>query len=451
MQLDQALTHVAVLGAAGKMGSGIALLLLQEMSKLELEKTGTIGSGAYILNLIDVRADSFPQLRAYLRSQLFKYAEKNINDLRSCFAQNKDLISNEEIIDAYVNGALDLVSFDVSLEAAKNAHLIFEAIIEDVAIKSKIFRTIVEQGNKNGFFFSNTSSIPIHILNEKAQLSHRIIGFHFYNPPVIQKLLEIIIPPETHPDLVVLAHELAKRLKKTIVNSRDVAGFIGNGHMIREITFACEQVKELSKKYSLPEAIYMVNRVTQDWLVRPMGIFQLIDYVGIDVCQHIMSTMRAYLKDATLVADLIDQMVKKDILGGQNPDGTQKNGFFSYAKYNLQGIYSLSEDTYIPLTSQRMITVERDLGEKPKGQPSWKDLQKNPHKKEILKAYFELLYSQQALGAQLAQNFLQNSCSIANKLLQDGVAASRADIDTVLMDGFYHIYGTEMCPQEVKA
>ena len=151
MQLDQALTHVAVLGAAGKMGSGIALLLLQEMSRLELEQLGKTGSGSYILNLIDVNENSFPLLRLYLRDQLYRYAEKNINTLRTYYAQNRDLISNEEIIDAYVNGALDLVCFDTGTEAAKNAYLVFEAIIENVEIKAQVFRTLVKQGNKNGF------------------------------------------------------------------------------------------------------------------------------------------------------------------------------------------------------------------------------------------------------------------------------------------------------------
>lgn len=450
MQLDQALTHVAVLGAAGKMGSGIALLLLQEISRLALKKCDTTHRESFVLNLIDVNEDAFPTLRTYLRDQLFKYAEKNINFLRQCYAKNKELVSNEEIIDTYVNGAWDLVYFDTGLDAAKNAHLVFEAIIEDIEIKAKVFRTIVEHGNKTGFFLTNTSSIPIHVLNEKANLNNRIIGFHFYNPPAIQKLLEIIVPSNTDPQLIKMVSELAKRLKKTIVNSKDVAGFIGNGHMIREITFACQKVEELSPEYSLTEAIYMVNRVSQDWLLRPMGIFQLIDYVGIDVCQHISGIMRTYLKDLSLKEKLIDQMVKKGILGGQNPDGTQKDGFFSYAKNMIKGIYSLSQEKYIPITDAQFITLDRTLGELSKGHLSWKAMQREPFREELLKAYIENLCTQQTLGAKLAQAFLQNSRSIANTLTQDGIAASRADVDMVLINGFYHLYGADMCLQEVR-
>jgi 3-hydroxyacyl-CoA dehydrogenase len=445
MELDQALTNVAVLGAAGKMGSGIALLLLQEMALLELQKSGKLNSGAYRLNLIDVNASSFPRLRSYLHDQLVKQAEKNINQLRKLFEQDKALVSNEEVIEAYVENALGMIFFSTEVEAAKKAHLIFEAIIEDADIKADVFQKIAG-GVNQGFFLTNTSSIPIEILNEKAKLNNRIIGFHFYNPPAIQKLLEIITTPTTNADLARIAEELAKRLKKTVVYSKDMAGFIGNGHMIREVSFACQKVKELSKDHSLPESIYTVNRVTQEWLIRPMGIFQLMDYVGLDVCVHISEIMSTYLKDPALKADLIEKMVKKGILGGQNPDGSQKDGFFSYAKHQIKSIYSLPESKYIPINP----SWDQKTGSLPKGHQSWKTMQKNPQQETALKIYFENLQFQNSLGSQLAQAFLLHSRKIAHQLVQEGVSSSYKDVDTVLANGFYHLYGTGML-QEVKA
>lgn len=451
MDLDKALTHVAVLGAAGKMGSGIALLLLQEISRLDLEKHNKVGSGEYTLNLIDVNEKAFPQLREYLRNQLYKHAEKNINDLRKSYAHNETLISNAEIIEAYVNGALDLINFDIEITAAKKAHLVFEAIGEDIALKAKTFQTITEQGNKSGFFLTNTSSIPIHILNEKGNLNHRIIGFHFYNPPLIQKLVEIIAPSETNSELVSMAYELAKRLKKTIASSKDIAGFIGNGYMIREIAYGLEKVQELSAEYPLPESIYLVNRVTQDWLIRPMGVFQLIDYVGVDVCQKIFRIMREYLKDDTLKAELIDQMINRGILGGQNPDGTQKNGFFSYEKSMLKGIYSFSKGKYIPFADATwVLRIDRSLGKMPIGHQSWKTMQKDPHRDEKLRTYFEHLQEMNTLGGQLAQGFLQNSRQIANTLMHEGILSSQQDLNTVLVNGFYHLYVPDFVFKEIR-
>lgn len=449
MQLDQALTRVAVLGAAGKMGSGIALLLLQEMARLEAEK-GMPGS--FVLDLIDTNENAFPQLRHYLREQLLKYAEKNINILRSYYAQNENLVSNEEIIDAFVNSAFENINFETDLSGTKQAYLIFEAIVEDIELKTKIFRSIVELGNKTGFFLTNTSSIPIQILNDKADLENRIIGFHFYNPPAVQKLLEIISTPTTDQNLKHIAAELAKRLNKTAVYSKDVAGFIGNGHMIREIAFACRKVEELSKEYTLPEAIYIVNKVTQDWLIRPMGIFQLADYVGLDVCQHICEIMRTNLKDPSLKMGLIEEMIKRKIWGGQFPDGSQKNGIFMYTKHILMGIYSIPGEKYTPFTDAYwIISADKALGELPQGHISWKAIQKDPNKEKTLKTYFEHLCTQDTLGCKLAQSFLQNSRDIAAKLINEGIANSQSDVDTVLTNGFFHVYGTKMGLLEAKA
>lgn len=450
MELDQALTRVSVLGASGKMGRGISLLLLQEMARLQAEKEGRVGTGSYRLHLIDMNESSFSSLRHYLHKQMFKYAEKNINLLRKYFSSNVALVSNEEIILAFVSGAMDLVIFSSEVEAAKDSWLIFEAILEDVKVKGEVFRKIVAKGNQNGLFLSNTSSIPIHILNEQAELNHRLIGFHFYNPPVIQKLLEIIVPNGVNPEFIHLTEQLAKRLQKTIVFSQDVAGFIGNGHMIREIAFASKQVEKLSQEYPLEQAIYMVNRVTQEWLMRPMGIFQLMDYVGLDVCQHISRMMETYLHDPSLRSSLIDKVLKKGILGGQNTDGTQKNGFFSYNKHLLTGIYNLGKETYIPFTEASwIVTADRALGGLPKGHLPWKLMQKEQRREEIFTRYFENLHQENTLGAQLAKEFLLNSKNISEELLENKIASSSHDIDTVLKNGFYHLYGANRPFQEV--
>ena len=118
----------------------------------------------------------------------------------------------------------------------------------------------------------------INELDKKANLKGRIIGFHFYNPPAIQKLVELIVAENTDADLVNFANLYAKNIGKIIVPSRDIAGFIGNGHFMRDALYAINEVEKLSQSLSLPEAIFAINRVSQDFQIRPMGMFQLIDF-----------------------------------------------------------------------------------------------------------------------------------------------------------------------------
>ena len=385
--ISEALKAVAVLGAGGKMGRGIALLLLQTMSQQ---------STPFSLLLIDSNPEALQSLLPYLRIHLTRYAEKNIIALRSLFADRADLVSNGEIIRAFVEEAMDQVHCDTNSARAAHATLVFEAIAENLEQKVQVFNSV----GKGPYFFTNTSSIPIHLLDEQAHLKGRIIGFHFYNPPAVQRLVELIIPKNGDPELVTLARELGRRMEKELVVSQDVAGFIGNGFLLREIHFACEKVHELSREYTLPEAICMVNRVTQDFLIRPMGIFQLVDYIGLDICQAIGEVMSESIPDELFQDPLIDVMIADDILGGQFSDGSQKNGFFTYD--SQKRIYSPVEHAY-----QNVSPLDKILGPFPEGHASWKHLQNDPDRETKLGFYLENLKQKDTLGASLAQGFLK--------------------------------------------
>ncbi|HEY4832848.1 MAG TPA: 3-hydroxyacyl-CoA dehydrogenase family protein [Waddliaceae bacterium] len=433
--LKESLKQVSVLGAAGKMGRGISLLLLQEMARTEAELTGNVGRGIFRLHLFDSNDEGLIVLKKYLLTQLHRYAKKNINRLREYFSSNSNLISNEDIIRTFVQRGLDIVYLDSEIASSKNSTMIFEAVIEDIQIKTELFSKLRAIGRKDAYYFTNTSSIPIHHLSKKSGLEHRLIGYHFYNPPEIQKLIEIIIPAKSNPTLESLALELTQRFGKIAVLSNDIAGFIGNGHFIREIDYACRKVQELEKKFSREQAITMLDNVTREFLLRPMGIFQLIDYVGIDVCQKVMSIMGEFLH-LSFSRELVDTMINKEKKGGQNPDGSQRDGFFSYQQRKPAKIFDDKTHTYISIPND-------SLGPLPSGHISWKKLNEINDKEEILRNHFSSLFSSSTFGAKIAQSYLWHSREIARNLIKNGVAKSVEDVNTVLMNGFYHPYGIE--------
>lgn len=417
--------ETVVLGACGKMGRGIALLLLQQMC----------GACPIKLTLIDADPKGFEELRRYLRSNLLKTVEKKINALRLMYEGRNDLVDNEEMIKEYMTAAMDSVRCGCSLQDCKGATLIFEAIVEDVEVKSKVLKEVDEITNKRAFFFTNTSSIPISFLQKKAGLDGRLIGYHFYNPPAVQKLLEVVIPSNTDPLLKDFALALAKQMKKIVVISGDVAGFIGNGHFIREIVESCSLVEKLSHSMPEPDAIELVNHITQDYLVRPMGIFQLIDYVGIDVCRRIADVMESFLPGTRLKCALIEQMVQDKVLGGQMPDGRQSPGFFRYDKGRPVEVYDRKQKQYIPCKPNHT--------EMPEGFIPWKVLVSDPARLEKLCAYFNSLNLSKTKEAELARQFLHHSSNLARTLVKEGVAKNVEDVDTVLMNGFFHLYGSQ--------
>ena len=101
MILDKTLQNVAVIGAAGKMGSGISLLVLQEMARAGAEKNGT-AAGAGRLLLIDSNDNALAGLLSFLRAQMTKVAEKSIVPLRHYYRKKKGLVENSDVIAAFV-------------------------------------------------------------------------------------------------------------------------------------------------------------------------------------------------------------------------------------------------------------------------------------------------------------------------------------------------------------
>ena len=438
MNYEEKLQNVSVLGAAGKMGSGILLLTAIEMADLQLKPENR--SKNFALNAIDVSPAALTGLYGYLKTQVRKLAEKKMVALRDVYKDNKNLIENGEIIDQYIDDVLKIVHTSTSIESAYNSGLIFEAIIENSELKVKLIKQILANNNNDPWFFTNTSSVPINELDSEANINGKILGFHFYNPPAVQKLVELIVTNNTKKDVVDFALEYAKKLRKIIVPSNDKAGFIGNGHFMRDIIFGIKQAKSLTDKMSFVEAVYAVNKVSQDFMVRPMGIFQLMDYVGLDVCQKIMLVMKPRLNDNELHSDLLDKLNSLNVKGGQNSDGSQKNGILAYEKGRPVGVYDPEKKEYVN-TANFSEKIDKTLGSLPASFKPWKAVVGNKEKENILTNYFSELKAMDTLGSKLTKDFVLNSKNIGLKLVADGVTDKEEHVNTVMLTGFFHAYG----------
>jgi 3-hydroxyacyl-CoA dehydrogenase len=420
------------------MGSGILLLTAVEMADLSLKPENK--GKAFILNAMDVSNDGLQGLVRYLQTQVLKLAEKKTVALRKAYADRSDLIENEDIIRQYVADVMAIVRPTTRVEAAYESTLIFEAVNENRALKVKIFSQIDQNNPNKPWYFTNTSSVPIHLLDEEAALGGRVLGFHFYNPPAVQKLVELILTDKTLPEVASFAREYAVNLKKVVVPAHDFAGFIGNGHFMRDALHGIHTAERLGRELPLPEAIFMVNLVSQEYLVRPMGIFQLIDYVGVDVVRFIMGVMNPFLPDEDLHSDMLDKLMDMGIRGGQFSDGSQRDGILKYEKGKVTGVFDPIGKVYISVADIRE-RCEARLGEKPGSAVAWKNAVKMKNKDEALAKFFGDLKASDALGAKLAVEYGRRSNEIGKKLVTDGVAFSEADVNTVMLTGFFHAYG----------
>src|SRR5512145_1758412 len=129
LSYPERLQNVTVLGAAGKMGSGILLLNALEMADLSLKPENR--DKEFVLYAMDISQKALGGLICYIRGQVLKAAEKKAVQLRKVYADRRDLIENSEIIEQYINDVMMIIRPVTTLESAYGSNLIFEAASEN--------------------------------------------------------------------------------------------------------------------------------------------------------------------------------------------------------------------------------------------------------------------------------------------------------------------------------
>jgi len=179
-------------------------------------------------------------------------------------------------------------------ESLKNAQLVIEAIPEDISLKKKLYSDVDRYAESKTVYASNTSTLPISEMAILTSRPDRFIGLHFFNPPQLMQLVEVIPGKSTKPDLTAMAINFIKKIgKQPVLCKKDVPGFIVNRIFIPLIHEAlhCRDRDGVSKE--------QIDLACKSDLAFPMGIFELADYTGIDVIHK--ATIEMYSRDRNVV------------------------------------------------------------------------------------------------------------------------------------------------------
>jgi len=192
------------------------------------------------------------------------------------------------------------------LNEISEADLVIEAVPENFDIKSNVFREVSKIVREDAIIATNTSSLPVSELAKSVKNPSRFLGLHFFNPPVLMKLVEVTKGDETSIDVFNRGIEIVKEIDKIPIPVRkDVVGFVVNRILFRVFTSACRLLKE----YSVEE----VDSLAKYVLEFPMGVFELLDYTGIDTNYLISNEVRKRGFDFT--CDKLSELYQKGLYG----------------------------------------------------------------------------------------------------------------------------------------
>jgi enoyl-CoA hydratase/3-hydroxyacyl-CoA dehydrogenase len=216
--------------------------------------------------------------------------------------------------------AMSAVTPTTELGSASDCEIIIEAAPEDLALKKGLFERL-DRIAPRSLLATNTSSIPIDEIAGATGRPGSVVGMHFFNPPVIMPLVEVVKGPRTSEASVTRAVEFCKRLgKQVVVCRKDVPGFIVNrvlGPMINEAAWLV---------FRREATVRQVDSCCVYKLGLPMGLFELADYTGIDVLFAALNTIKTREPSAAPVAPSLGEMAASGTLGRKSG-----RGYYDYA------------------------------------------------------------------------------------------------------------------------
>lgn len=247
------------------------------------------------------------------------------NGMRLIKNSLKRYLEKGEITAVEVNQILSRIHPVINLnEAVVDADLIIEAVSENLDIKKDVLNKIGKIAKPSACIVSNTSSIAITELALAVDQPERFAGMHFFNPPQLMKLVEVIRGAKTSNQTVDIIFETAKRMgKEPIMVKKDVAGFVVNRVLILALNEAVSLVQE---GVATPEDIDKAIKLGLNW---PMGPLTLIDFIGVDTVLAICKVLAKDLGPKYSPNPLLLGMVEKNLLGRKTG-----KGFFEWTNDN---------------------------------------------------------------------------------------------------------------------
>jgi 3-hydroxybutyryl-CoA dehydrogenase len=206
-------------------------------------------------------------------------------------------------------------SIDLSTSAAWADHAV-ETVVEDLDIKGRVLKAVDEALPAGGIIASNTSQFPISVLATYTTRPALVIGSHWFNPPPMMDLIEIIRGIETSDATVATALELAKRFgKTTIVCTKDTPGFITSRLMI---ALGLEAARIVEEGIATAED---VNLACVKAFNHAMGPLDTLDFSGLDTSLHVANNMREQYGERFLPPQIIRALVSGGHLGRKTGRG----------------------------------------------------------------------------------------------------------------------------------
>jgi enoyl-CoA hydratase/3-hydroxyacyl-CoA dehydrogenase len=245
---------------------------VEEIKKIAVMGAGDMGHGIAEVALL-------AGYKVAMRDIEQKFIDKGLSRIKESLDK---LAEKQKITEENKNAMLaNLQTFIDIAECVKDADFVIEAVPEIMDLKRQVFQALGAAALKHAILASNTSTMSITEIASATKRSNQVVGMHFFNPPVLMKLVEVIKGKKTSDETMQLTYDLALKMNKAPVRiEKDTPGFIYN-----RITAPTQILLGLMVEKGLATPMEIDAKAKKAGM--PMGPYELMDYIGLDVSYHI--------------------------------------------------------------------------------------------------------------------------------------------------------------------
>lgn len=282
-----------------------------EAAPRPIGSVGVVGSGTMATGIIEVFAKAGYEVLSVTRG-----AEKSAKVCETVKTSLNKGVVRGKLTEAERDAAIGRITWSTNLDHLADVDMVVEAVVEELSVKKALFASLDEICKPGTVLATTTSSLPV---VECAMATHRpadVVGLHFFNPAQVMPLIEVVATIRTSAATLATADAVASSLGKTAVDCADRAGFIVNALLFPYLNDA---VKMLEASYATADDIDAAMKLGCGY---PMGPFELLDVVGLDVSLAIQRELYLELREPGFSpAPLLEHLVTAGYLGRKTGRG----------------------------------------------------------------------------------------------------------------------------------
>lgn len=283
-----------------------------------IKKLCVIGAGTMGAGIAQVAVEK--GIEVAIRDVEDRFVQKGLGTIRNFLGKK---LEKGKLSAVDHDAILGLLKGTTSMEkAAEGADMVIEAVIEDLALKQKVFAELDRLCAPGVILASNTSTLSITKIAAATKRPERVLGTHFFSPVPVMRLVEVISGERTDTKVLDATLEVMAALGKTAIRAKDVPGFIVNRFLCLLYNEAADQIY---KGYATAQDIDLGLKLGSN---HPMGPVEIMDMAGVDVVNNALKALYEMTgEERYKPSPLFEQMIRENRLGRKTG-----RGFYEYAK-----------------------------------------------------------------------------------------------------------------------